>query len=151
MDRLDEDLHVPCFIGFVLFLPEAVGVRGQGEGGVIVEAGVCPHHDPDHLGHGGGVHLAAAQLQQRGAALLHAGGEVVAHLQHEVGQRPVQQTPALHGHDAGREEARVGGRGVQQRQQESGTVVPGKLGSKVDQKTVHKVLINALIASGTDH
>ena len=102
MDRLDEDLHVPCFIGFVLFLPEAVGVRGQGEGGVIVEAGVCPHHDPDHLGHGGGVDLPAAKLEQGGPTLLHTGGEVVAHLEDEVGQGPVQEahTP-LDCHDGG--------------------------------------------------
>ena len=51
---------------------------------------------------GGGVHL-AAQLQQRGPALLHTGGEVVAHLK-EFGQRPVIH---IHGHDAGHK-ARVG-------------------------------------------
>ena len=57
----------------------------------------------------GGVHL-AAQLQQRGPALLHTGGEVVAHRHlKEFGQRPIQRTPVIHihGHDAGHK-ARVG-------------------------------------------
>ena len=63
----------------------------------------------------GGVHL-AAQLQQRGLALFHTGGEVVAHLHlKEFGQRPIQWTPVIHihGHDAGNK-ARVGGRGAGQ-------------------------------------
>ena len=43
----------------------------------------------------GGVHL-AAQLQQRGPALLHTGGEVVVHLHlKEFGQRPIQRTPSF--------------------------------------------------------
>ena len=63
----------------------------------------------------GGVHL-AAQLQQRGLALFHTGGEVVAHRHlKEIGQRLIQRTPVIHihGHDAGHK-ARVGGRGAGQ-------------------------------------
>ena len=102
MNRFDEHLNIPCFIILVFLLPQTVCIRGQRQGGVVVEAGVGPDHDPDDLGHGGGVDLPAAKLEQGGPALLHTGGEVVAHLEDEVGQGPVQEahTP-LDCHDGG--------------------------------------------------
>ena len=95
----------------------------------------------------GSVHL-AAQLQQRGLALLHTGGEVVAHLHlKEFGQRPIQRTPVIHihGHDAGHK-ARVGGR------PRGWTVlVPRQLGANVDCQKQVKVKSVICDVAGTGH
>ncbi len=47
-----------------------------------------------YLGNRSGVDLPAAQLEEAGPTLLHGGGEVVAHLQHQVRQGALQQQAA---------------------------------------------------------
>ena len=147
MNRFDENFNVPSLVRLVFFLPEAVCVWCEGEGGVVVEAGVGPHHDPDHLGHGGGIHLPAPELEQGGATLLHAGCEVVTHLQHKVGQRPVQEAAPLdRHHGAGGHEA-VTEAGMQSGQKKSRAPVPGKFSPQMNKKSVNEVLVNTLVAT----
>ena len=66
-------------------------IRNQWSQVTVTRPGVIFHHTI----------VTCHMVSQSPERWLHAGGEVVAHLKHEVGQRAVQRTLAIHGHDAG--------------------------------------------------